>query len=460
MKLQFSNIAKINTADIELGKLTILCGKNNTGKTHLTYSIYGLLKHLSELEFSLNTLRKYFNEAIDSYSTEIPLSEIKHSVESEIIRYSEKLKTVLAVNELNNPVCKINNLGELINVDRSFSVVGRFRSNKESVHLIQYNKEQKNDFIKITYTPSDLDDSFELTQQINRRKTRLLSTIEHQFKIILIKEIVKMIPSKVFISSVERTGIAIFKEELDGLIDKDHELFGFLDHKDIFKGTYPSAVMDNINAVKRYHSLENQSNSKLYKDAPFILKYFQEIIGGEYKLNDSVQSINYVPKSNNGKTTELSLIESSSSIRSLLDIGIYLKYFADKGQTLVIDEPEINLHPSNQRKIARLLAMLVNYGISVIVTTHSDFITRELSFLVMMKDPKRKNILEEEVIKNEYSPSQLLNANDIKVYSSYYDNNTNSISIRNEKVSFEDGFTIPTFDDTIDKMNEIYNTIL
>ncbi|OKZ80092.1 MAG: hypothetical protein BHW07_03835 [Clostridium sp. CAG_433_25_7] len=49
----------------------------------------------------------------------------------------------------------------------------------------------------------------------------------------------------------------------------------------------------------------------------------------------------------------------------------------------LLDEPEMNLHPENQRKIARVLAMLANYGIKIVITTHSDFITRELSLLVM-----------------------------------------------------------------------------
>ena len=63
--------------------------------------------------------------------------------------------------------------------------------------------------------------------------------------------------------------------------------------------------------------------------------------------------------------------ESSSSVRSLLDIGFYLKHIAKKGDLLMIDEPELNLHPENQRRVARLIAKLVNYGIKIFVTTIS-----------------------------------------------------------------------------------------
>jgi len=36
------NLGVIKYAEIEMGNLTILCGMNNSGKTYVTYVIYGL----------------------------------------------------------------------------------------------------------------------------------------------------------------------------------------------------------------------------------------------------------------------------------------------------------------------------------------------------------------------------------------------------------------------------------
>lgn len=44
MKYMFDNIGLIDQAEIELADLTLLCGENNTGKTYLTYGIYGFLR--------------------------------------------------------------------------------------------------------------------------------------------------------------------------------------------------------------------------------------------------------------------------------------------------------------------------------------------------------------------------------------------------------------------------------
>ena len=54
----------------------------------------------------------------------------------------------------------------------------------------------------------------------------------------------------------------------------------------------------------------------------------------------------------------------------------------------MVDEPELNLHPENQRRIAQLFARLVNLGIRVFVTTHSDYIVKELNTLIMLNQDK------------------------------------------------------------------------
>ncbi|HDR1385648.1 TPA: AAA family ATPase, partial [Pasteurella multocida] len=85
MNLTLTNIGKVKHSELKLGKLTLLCGKNNTGKTYITYSIYGFLKYLSEAKFLVKNLRKYFNKAIDLYETNIPLSDISDALKESFI---------------------------------------------------------------------------------------------------------------------------------------------------------------------------------------------------------------------------------------------------------------------------------------------------------------------------------------------------------------------------------------
>ena len=54
---------------------------------------------------------------------------------------------------------------------------------------------------------------------------------------------------------------------------------------------------------------------------------------------------------------------------------------------LIIDEPESHLDTANQIQLARLVARLVNSGVKVLITTHSDYIVREINNLIMLSSP-------------------------------------------------------------------------
>ena len=75
---------------------------------------------------------------------------------------------------------------------------------------------------------------------------------------------------------------------------------------------------------------------------------------------------------------------SSSSVKTLSGLVVYLRHIAKKGDVLIIDEPEMNLHPDNQRRLARIFARMINNGLRLIISTHSDYIIRELNNLIML----------------------------------------------------------------------------
>jgi len=57
-------------------------------------------------------------------------------------------------------------------------------------------------------------------------------------------------------------------------------------------------------------------------------------------------------------------------IKELAPLVFYLRYLAEPGELLIIDEPEMNLHPAAQTQIIEFLAMLVNAELHVLITTH------------------------------------------------------------------------------------------
>ena len=62
MKLEIENLGALSVGKLDLADLTVICGENNTGKTYLTYTLYGLLKTWSTFlklpDFDLQPLRE------------------------------------------------------------------------------------------------------------------------------------------------------------------------------------------------------------------------------------------------------------------------------------------------------------------------------------------------------------------------------------------------------------------
>ena len=158
--------------------------------------------------------------------------------------------------------------------------------------------------------------------------------------------------------------------------------------------------------------------------------------------------------------------ESSSAVRSLLDIGFYLKHVAKVDDLLMVDEPELNLHPENQRRIARLFARLINLGVKVFITTHSDYIIKELNTLIMLNHdkPHLRRIAEKEGYKLE----ELISADQIKVYIAESalvkrdgsQRKTCCQTLVPADIDPELGIEARSFDTTIEAMNRIQEEII
>ena len=78
-----------------------------------------------------------------------------------------------------------------------------------------------------------------------------------------------------------------------------------------------------------------------------------------------------------------SMQQSSSMISEIAPIVITLRYLVDPNDLLIIEEPEAHLHPSAQIALVQCLAKLVNCGVRVFITTHSDWILRAVHNLAL-----------------------------------------------------------------------------
>ncbi len=75
---------------------------------------------------------------------------------------------------------------------------------------------------------------------------------------------------------------------------------------------------------------------------------------------------------------------SSSMITELAPVVLFLKYLVRPGHLLIFEEPESHLHPAAQRQLARGIVRLVNAGVKVLITTHSDIFVSQINNLLAL----------------------------------------------------------------------------
>ena len=88
-----------------------------------------------------------------------------------------------------------------------------------------------------------------------------------------------------------------------------------------------------------------------------------------------------------------------------------MRHLVKEKDYLIIDEPELNLHPENQVKIAKLLVRLVNSGVKVIISTHSDYITKEFNNLLMLDNDFKNKV--EIMERYSYTEKDILRKNSV-----------------------------------------------
>ena len=101
---------------------------------------------------------------------------------------------------------------------------------------------------------------------------------------------------------------------------------------------------------------------------------------------------------------DIRLSRASSMVSELAPVVLFLRGDIGRGDTLIIEEPEAHLHPAAQTQMAATLARMVRAGIRVVVTTHSDWLLKEIGNLM------REGALGEQIgqpSKEEELPSSL-----------------------------------------------------
>lgn len=457
MKIAIQKLGAIKQAEFTLGDLTIICGGNNTGKTYATYALFGFLSFWR-----------------DAFAIRVPDSDVQRllnegSIELDIQDYINNAQTILEEG------CKAftEQLPHVFaSSDKHFSE-SRFCVDLDSTDIqpIQTFERTMGAAKSQLFSISKKADSplVTISLMVDKEKVKIPQEVINRIIGDALKDIVfgRLFPHPV-IASAERTGAAIFRKELNfarnrlleemSSMEKDINPFELLSK---VYTDYALPVKSNVDFTRQLEELARK-DSFITKKHPEILDDFTDIIGGDYLVTKN-DELYFVPK---GKRIKLTMDESSSAVRSLLDIGFYIRHVAAPGDLLMVDEPELNLHPENQRRVARLFARLVNIGIKVFITTHSDYIIKELNTLIMLNQGgERLKVLAE---REHYRDFEMLNPDKVRVYIAEEalikmdgaQRKTKCQTLVQADIDRNFGIEARSFDKTIEDMNRIQEEIV
>ncbi|WP_338813127.1 AAA family ATPase [Bernardetia sp. Wsw4-3y2] len=484
MILTIKNLGALKEAEIDLNKdLILLCGHNNTGKTYVAYLIYDIL-HLSlglKLSMSIQNLLGTSHER-----NNISLPLVKSAEGKEIIFFAKQLIenkkieidiskfTKKLVFNLKNEIAK--NIMKEISSENSLNIF----FSKEILEKLSFELNYTEEFIKNNLRSSPVDEMiywdgetrrikakkeknsckviFELLEDLSLDEDLSLEFVTMQIYFSILRTCLNF-SFRSFIFTSEREAIDIFSEELAlnnnnffyKILKTNGEtktkLLEFIDSTIINR--YPKPIVDGLFTAQDLINLQKEKSEFEF----LAIELEKTILEGKISVGQN-ETLQYQPNfyTENGENVVLEIYQTSSLVKSLASLVFYLRHSAKKNDCIIIEEPELNLYPDNQILVARFLARLVNEGFKVVATTHSDYIIKELSTLLLLSDSfKDKDRIME---KYGYTQNQILNKENIGVY--YFEKGKETAV--NVPIT-ERGIEIESIDQTISDLNERFNTI-
>jgi AAA ATPase domain len=455
MKLKVSNLGVLGSAEIDLSKqITLFFGPNGTGKTYLSYVIYSLVS--SSIRFE-NTLEKVLLDNLiagQSFDWAFNAEDLA-SAKTTMLAY---LRT---------------NLPDLfaLTIEKGNELFGA-----TSFDFVEADSKLFDSFLqeKFSFKLSTPDWSVEIRKKIDSDRFLFSIPIFDERNRVRAKALCSLISSEVLryialhslstasIFPVERNSVYTFSKELSLRRNEILDKLQSLESNDIepvdsdflrqHVSRYPRAIRDGLRVAE---DLANISKEKSY-----LFNLAEEIesdlLGGKVSISNEGQ-IEFASKKA-GKIN-FSFHQSSSIVKTLASLVIYLKHRAKNNDLVIIDEPELNLHPSAQILLTRALARMANSGLRLLISTHSDYIVREFNNLIMLHSQSHDPELEKIAREAGYTPQDQLDPATMGAYHFDFKSPKSKQAIAKQIPIDQFGIEVSSFDETISKLNKVSDEI-
>lgn len=354
MKLSIRNVGKLKEADVEINGITVITGENDIGKSTVGKVLWSVFNGFYEIN------EKVYKEKV-----------------SELEKIVDKLM-------------KENGYDKITDNFKDFFGIFDRTEEKIAIELLKNNKNYSEDEIKIIINNYKKDLKIE---NISKFVQEINDTLK-----ISDEEIIKVIVSRVMNKE--------FHNQINAIFSKEKMNIGEINLKIKEKEIDLKIENNEISDVKNYFLINKET---MYIDNPFILDSYDfddenhqthlatnvfsenensviSEIKVKKKLNNIYQKLNSVLSGEilENKNSKFVYRKNGEDI-DLKNLSTGLKTFAiikmllqngtlEENGTIILDEPEIHLHPEWQLKFAELIVLLQKeFGMHILLTTHSPY---------------------------------------------------------------------------------------
>ena len=450
MKIKINNLGPIQHASFDFDKkLSIFCGPNNTGKTYLSYVLYAFTRQQIDA-FEESMTETQLNDFLIKRSFILPVNPeaIYEAISKRQDRSMGDMATVFGISD---------SVAQKLFADFKMCLT----TDKES--YVAYLKNRELDF-KISYKGNLLAKVTKKSGELELLVENVSSQIDNKpesLKNELLTQVYKVLAFPVFFSHffpVERNSLYTYYKDI--MVNRSQMMEflqrlengnrqAFLDYISRNSARYPEAISYTLDAAYKMSAL---SQDKGYY-ASLADDIEQEILEGKLSLTDD-GDLKYTP--NRVPDKEVPLYLSASITKSVSGLVYALRHVVGRYDMIFIDEPEVNCHPDAQILMARIFGKMVNAGIRLLISTHSDYIIREINNLIMLSAAPKE--MTKQLQEWGYKEDMALRPQVVGAYLFKYGNGENRVDVTPIEVN-DSGFEVKTIDESISKQNEISETL-
>ena len=356
MKLLLRNFAKIKEAEIRFDGLTVIAGNNNTGKSTVGKVLFTLFHSLRNMSRSVMEERKDF---VQRFLWEIYMNNNRRAaMPAEAMKKMAKSREVVGAAETELPSVWYEVLMKGIVQDLQ-------------LNLSQEEKEDLHKRIEEAWKHSDAEIAKELATrafaQVFQGQVNSLTKEDAEASVIL------QVQGEERSIRFEKNECMEYQDNINLMEDAIYVEDPFL-MEECFKGRLRQRTSVQSQALLEYLETNELPNAidaiEIKKKNDDIFLLFRETIPGDIVH----EAYRFVLRSS-AQEQALNVENWSTGIKSFAILKRLLENGAlhEKG-VLILDEPEIHLHPQWQLYYAEILVLLQKaFNLTILLTTHSPF---------------------------------------------------------------------------------------